>query len=138
MNTLKRWSGVRTRGARSLIALNIHHRSLGSNRDILGYPNCPGRTRQSTRVPARDRNHCLPSGRLCPKRPRLAVGRPSSKEEQAMRAVGDSGSNAATVLREEATELGANVAGPVILPGDDEYAAECVGYNLNLVLEPEI
>src|SRR5262249_14922465 len=70
--------------------------------------------------------------------PRLAVGRPSSKQEQAMRAVGDSGSNATAVRREEATELGANVAGPVILPGDDGYAAERTVYNLNLPLEPAL
>jgi FAD/FMN-containing dehydrogenase len=60
------------------------------------------------------------------------------EEEQAMRAVGDSGSNAPAVRREEAIELGANVAGPVILPGDDGYAAECVGYNLNLPVEPAL
>jgi FAD binding domain/Berberine and berberine like len=45
---------------------------------------------------------------------------------------------AATVRREEATELAAQVAGPVFLPGDDGYAAECVGYNLALVLEPAL
>jgi hypothetical protein len=45
---------------------------------------------------------------------------------------------AATVRREEATELAAQVAGPVFLPGDDGYAAECVLYNLALVLEPAL
>ena len=55
-----------------------------------------------------------------------------------MRAMGDSGSNATTVRREEAAELAAHVAGPVILPGDDGYAAEAVGYNLNLRLEPAL
>ena len=50
----------------------------------------------------------------------------------------DSDSGAATVRREEATELAAQVAGPVFLPGDDGYAAECGIYNLNLVLEPAL
>jgi FAD/FMN-containing dehydrogenase len=55
-----------------------------------------------------------------------------------MQAVGDSGSDAATVRREEATELAAHVSGPVLMPGDDGYAAECVRYNLNLPLEPAL
>ncbi len=50
----------------------------------------------------------------------------------------DSDSAAASVRREEAAELAAQVAGPVFLPGDDGYAAECVGYNLNLGLEPAL
>ena len=45
---------------------------------------------------------------------------------------------ASTVRHEEALEFATQVAGPVILPGDDGYAAECVGYNLNLPLEPAL
>jgi FAD binding domain/Berberine and berberine like len=55
-----------------------------------------------------------------------------------MHAVGDSGSGDATVGREDAAELKAQVSGPVFLPGDDGYAAERVLYNLNLVLEPAL
>jgi len=55
-----------------------------------------------------------------------------------MQAVGDSASDAATIRREEATKLAAQVAGPVILPGDDGYAAERAVYNLNLPLEPAL
>jgi FAD/FMN-containing dehydrogenase len=55
-----------------------------------------------------------------------------------MQPVRDPESGAATVRREEATELAAQVAGPVLLPGDDGYAAECVGYNLALALEPAL
>src|SRR5262249_8741306 len=55
-----------------------------------------------------------------------------------MEAGGDSGSGAATVGREEMAELAGQVAGPVFLPGDDGYTAECAGYNLNLVLEPAL
>jgi hypothetical protein len=43
-----------------------------------------------------------------------------------------------TLTAEEAAELAAQVAGPVLLPDDDEYAAECAIYNLNLVLEPAL
>jgi len=50
----------------------------------------------------------------------------------------DSDPGAAIVRREEAAELAAQVAGPVFLPGDDGYAAECVVYNLSLVLEPAL
>lgn len=55
-----------------------------------------------------------------------------------MQPVRDPDSGATTVRRDEAVELAAQVAGPVILPGDDGYAAECVGFNLNLPLEPAL
>ena len=48
------------------------------------------------------------------------------------------GSGAATIGRDEVAELAAEVAGPVFLPGDDGYAAECVTYNLNIALEPAL
>src|SRR5262249_59614181 len=50
----------------------------------------------------------------------------------------DSHSGASAVRREEATELAAGVAGPVFVPEDDGYAAECAVYNLNLPLEPAL
>jgi hypothetical protein len=50
----------------------------------------------------------------------------------------DSDSGATPVRREEGAELAAQVAGPVFVPGDDGYAAECVVYNLNLVPEPAL
>jgi hypothetical protein len=43
-----------------------------------------------------------------------------------------------TSIAEEAAELAAQVAGPVLVPGDDGYAAECAVYNLNLALEPAL
>ncbi|HEU6444633.1 MAG TPA: FAD-binding oxidoreductase [Gaiellaceae bacterium] len=43
-----------------------------------------------------------------------------------------------TSIAEEAAELAAQVAGPVFVPGDDGYAAECAVYNLNLALEPAL
>src|SRR5438034_4365540 len=55
-----------------------------------------------------------------------------------MQAGRDSDSGATPVRREEATELAAQVAGPVFLPYDDGYAAECAVYNLNLVPEPAL
>ena len=55
-----------------------------------------------------------------------------------MQAARDPDSGAATVPREQVAELAAQVAGPVFLPGDDGYAAECGIYNLNLVLEPAL
>lgn len=55
-----------------------------------------------------------------------------------MPTVRDSDSGAATVQHEEAAELAAQVAGPVFLPDDDGYAAECIVNNLNLVLEPAL
>jgi FAD binding domain len=55
-----------------------------------------------------------------------------------MQPVRDPESGGAPVRREEAAELAAQVAGPVILPGDDVYAAERAGYNPNLVLEPAL
>jgi hypothetical protein len=44
----------------------------------------------------------------------------------------------ASVSRDVAADLADQVAGPVLLPGDDEYGAECAIYNLNLVLEPAV
>jgi hypothetical protein len=41
-----------------------------------------------------------------------------------------------TISREDATRLAAQVAGEVLLPEDNAYAAECATYNLNRVLEP--
>src|SRR5678816_3584968 len=55
-----------------------------------------------------------------------------------MQAGRDSDSGATLVRREEATELAAQVAGPVFLPDDDGYAGECTVYNLNLPLEPAL
>jgi FAD binding domain/Berberine and berberine like len=55
-----------------------------------------------------------------------------------MQAGRDSDSGATPVRRAEAAELAAQVAGPVSLPGDDGYAADCVVYNLNLGLEPAL
>jgi hypothetical protein len=55
-----------------------------------------------------------------------------------MQAVRDPASGTATIRREEADELAAQVAGPVFLPDDEGYAAECVVYNLNLALEPAL
>jgi hypothetical protein len=55
-----------------------------------------------------------------------------------MQAERDPGSGAVPVRREEATELAAEVAGPVFLPADVGYAAECAAYNLNLGLEPAL
>jgi hypothetical protein len=55
-----------------------------------------------------------------------------------MQAARDPDSGAATVPREQVAELAARIAGPVFLPGDDGYAAECGIYNLNLVLEPAL
>lgn len=55
-----------------------------------------------------------------------------------MRAGRDSDSGATPVRREEATTLAAQVAGPVLLPDDDGYAAECAVYNLNNPLEPAL
>ena len=52
--------------------------------------------------------------------------------------VRDSGPGAATVERQEAAELAAQVRGPVLLSGDDGYASECAIYNLNLALEPAL
>jgi FAD/FMN-containing dehydrogenase len=45
---------------------------------------------------------------------------------------------AATVRRAEAAELAAEVAGPVFLPGDAGFAAECARYQLTRVLEPAL
>ena len=50
--------------------------------------------------------------------------------------MGESDSGVASVGREEAAELAAQVAGPVYVPGDEGYAGECAVYNLNFVLEP--
>jgi hypothetical protein len=55
-----------------------------------------------------------------------------------MTAASNSHSGPVTVQPKEAAELAAEVAGPVFLSRDDGYAAECVGYNLNLVLEPAL
>jgi FAD binding domain/Berberine and berberine like len=44
----------------------------------------------------------------------------------------------ATVLPVGASELAAQVAGPVFLPGDDGYVEEAGIYNLSLVLEPAL
>jgi len=55
-----------------------------------------------------------------------------------MQAADSSGSGAATVRREDAAAFATQVAGPVFLPGDDGYAAECGVYNLNIVLEPAL
>jgi FAD/FMN-containing dehydrogenase len=52
--------------------------------------------------------------------------------------VSSSGPGAATVRREEAAALAAQLAGPVFLPGDAGDAAECASFNLNLVLEPAL
>jgi FAD binding domain/Berberine and berberine like len=43
-----------------------------------------------------------------------------------------------TIERGEIAELAAAVSGPVFLPDDEAYAAECAIYNLNLVLEPAV
>lgn len=44
----------------------------------------------------------------------------------------------AHVLPTEAAELAAQVRGPVLLPGDEGYEAECRIYNLNVALEPAL
>src|SRR5262245_4208551 len=59
-------------------------------------------------------------------------------ERGAMQAVPDPASGAATVRRDEAAELGTQVSGPIFLPDDDGYVAECAIYNLSLVLEPTL
>ena len=46
--------------------------------------------------------------------------------------------NSLLLSREDVAELADQVAGAVLLPGDDGYAAECSSYNLNLVLEPAL
>ncbi|MET9880751.1 FAD-dependent oxygenase, partial [Actinacidiphila glaucinigra] len=38
----------------------------------------------------------------------------------------------------EAAELASLVSGPVLLPGDEGYDAECQLYNLNVRLEPAL
>lgn len=38
----------------------------------------------------------------------------------------------------EAAELASLVSGPVLLPGDEGYDAECRIYNLNVPLEPAL
>jgi len=43
-----------------------------------------------------------------------------------------------SISREEAARLKAQVAGEVLLPGDDGYDAECFSFNLNLALAPTI
>ena len=50
----------------------------------------------------------------------------------------DTDSGVATIERTKIAELAATVSGPVLLPDDDGYAAECAIYNLNLVLEPAV
>jgi hypothetical protein len=50
----------------------------------------------------------------------------------------DTDSGVATIERTKIAELAATVSGPVFLPDDDGYAAECAIYNLNLVLEPAV
>ena len=52
--------------------------------------------------------------------------------------VRDADPGAVTIARAEADDLAARVAGPVSLPGDDGYTAECAIYNLNLGLEPAL
>jgi FAD/FMN-containing dehydrogenase len=44
----------------------------------------------------------------------------------------------ATLLRPDVRALAAEVAGPVLLPGDDGYAAECATFNLGHSLEPAV
>jgi FAD/FMN-containing dehydrogenase len=44
----------------------------------------------------------------------------------------------ANPTRTDAAELGARVTGPVFLPGDDGFTAECTTYNLNAPLEPAL
>src|SRR6201988_1939037 len=43
-----------------------------------------------------------------------------------------------SISREEAARLKAQVAGEVLLTGDDGYDAECFSFNLNLALAPTI
>jgi FAD/FMN-containing dehydrogenase len=52
--------------------------------------------------------------------------------------VSNANSTPASVPREQAAKLAAQVAGPVLLPGDDGYADECGIYNLARVLEPAL
>jgi hypothetical protein len=47
-------------------------------------------------------------------------------------------SGVASLERGDVAELAAAVSGPVLLPDDDGFGAECQIYNLNLVLEPAL